>query len=614
MTVARPGAAAPARLLIAVLAAALFGCSHHSNSPPGTQVLSLASTNRSFAAYIVTISSITLTRSDGSTFSPLIKPQTVDLVRTQDVAELVEAPAVPSGTYTSASMTLDYSASSLWANVNGQPVSVAPRDQNGAPLLTAVLTMTFDPAHQLTITAGASARVQLQLDLEAFNTVNLVLTPPVVNVRTFAVLTPVVVDRTPLRARGLFVTTQGNTFVFNMRPFHDLVSALGALTVDVGAQTYYNVNGVAYSGSAGLAAIGALPENTPIAAFGAMGSLSGITPSFTATEVYAGTSLENTSQDHIRGVVSARSGNTLTLLGAELLSGLGGTSFFKTASVTTGSNTVISEDGNAAGPTTLAAVSVGQRIEVAGAASINATAGALTMDATAGQLRLQHTRAWGTLVSATAVDATLDLLSLGGYAPAAFNFAGTAAGGGAVNPAAYTVTTGAADQSGTAANTLLAVDGRVAPFAAAPPDFLGSSVVTGAATRQQLVVEWSKTLASSPFTSMSANGLIIDLNNPALSGVRGISTGPAQLDLKSLPASPLITTTGADPNALNLAVGSSTLTGGVSVFHTVAAFDTALAAALNGNAHKVYRLVALGSYHSVTNTFVADTIDVALQP
>ncbi|MBV8784917.1 MAG: hypothetical protein JOZ67_12075 [Gammaproteobacteria bacterium] len=613
MTVARPGAAARARLLIAVLAAALLGCSHHSNSPPGTQVLSISSTGHNFSAYIVTLTSLTLTRSDGTTFSPLINPQVVDLVRTEDVAELVEAPAVPSGTYTSASLTIDYTTANIWANVNGQPVAVVPRDKTGAAFTSTVLTLTFDPAQPLTITAGQSVRDQLQLDLEAFNTLNIVGTTSQVLVRGFAVLTPEVVDRTPLRARGLFVTTQSGTFVMNMRPFHDLVSALGALTVNVGAQTYYNVNGVAYTGAAGLAALGALPENTPMAAFGTMGSLSGITPSFNATAVYAGTSLENTSEDHIQGVVSARTGNTLTVLGADLLSGLGGVSFFKTATVNVGSNTIVSEDGNAAGPTSLAAVSVGQRIDVSGTSTINATAGTLTMDATAGQLRLQSTRAWGTLVSATPVEATLDLLRLGGYGPAAFNFAGTAAGGGAVNPAAYTATTAAADQSGTAANTLLAVDGNVAPFGAAPPDFIGSAVTPGSATRQQLVVEWSATLAGSPFTSMSANGLIVDLNNPALSGVRTIYTGPAGLDLKTLPASPLITTAGAQ-GGLNLAIGASTLTSGISVFHTVAAFDTALAAALNGGTHKVYRLVAVGSYQSVNNTFVADTIDVALQP
>ncbi|MBV9620643.1 MAG: hypothetical protein JO341_06420, partial [Gammaproteobacteria bacterium] len=121
---------------------------------------------------------------------------------------------------------------------------------------------------------------------------------------------------------------------------------------------------------------------------------------------------------------------------------------------------------------------------------------------------------------------------------------------------------------------------------------------------------------ATPFTSVSANGIILQLSDPHLStAVHNIFTGPASIDLvHDLPASPLITTNGADPNSLVLAVGSNTYSGGVNVFNTSAGFETALNTALSGGAHKIYRLVALGSYRSVTNTFVADTIDVALQP
>ncbi len=60
-----------------------------------------------------------------------------------------------------------------------------------------------------------------------------------------------------MRARGLYVTTLTvpSGFFMNLRPFFDLVSALGALTVNTNAQTYFNINGVAYTGAAGVAAI-----------------------------------------------------------------------------------------------------------------------------------------------------------------------------------------------------------------------------------------------------------------------------------------------------------------------------------------------------------------------
>src|SRR6266480_5915656 len=254
-----------------------------------------------------------------------------------------------------------------------------------------------------------------------------------------------------------------------------------------------------------------LQTNTPTAAYGTLGDLSGITPGFHATAVYAGTSLESPDADHISGVVSARSGSTLTVHGATSVTRFGAVTVHNNATVTLGSATVVSEDGMAASGLTPLSVSVGQQLDVSGQTTIDAS-GNVTMDATNGQVRLASTRIWGTLNSATPGSALLDVLSLGNFAPAGLNFAGTGSTV-AANPSAYALNTGALDESGTAAGTLLQVDGIVNAFGSAPPDFTATAITAGTATEQRLVVEWINGGLTAPFTSASSAGLVVNLRS-----------------------------------------------------------------------------------------------------
>src|SRR5207253_134176 len=132
-------------------------------------------------------------------------------------------------------------------------------------------------------------------------------------------------------------------------------------------------------------------------------------------------------------------------------------------------------------------ISVGQQLDVSGQCSVD-SAGNLSLDAatcmvggtpTPCQARLASSRIWGTLSSATPGSAVLYVLTIGNFAPAGFNFAGT--GAPVANPAAYAVNTGTLDESGVAASTLLAVDGLVSPFGAAPPDFNATAIALGSA-------------------------------------------------------------------------------------------------------------------------------------
>ena len=599
--------------------ALLASCSGNTNISYGTAVVTLSDVSGDFTSYIVNIGPITLTRSDGIVVEPLATPETIDLVKVHDLTELVEAPAVPAGTYTSLTLTLDYTAQTagnITVDVNGVPTDAAAKDPSGNPMSVSTLTVTFDPKNQLVITAGTCTRLAIDVNLAASNSVDLSTSPPTVTVRPFVTATVAPVDQTVMRARGIFVIAQPSSsdYIVNMRPFNDLVSALGALTVNTTSSTYFNINGVVYSGAAGLTAMQSLLISTPIAAYGTLGSLSTITPSFNATAVYAGTSLEDPLADFLTGTVSAVSGDTLTLHGVSYVPRIGLPTlriFYADIPVTVGPATIMSEDGVAASGLSTQSLSVGQRITVSGQATEDSSFLLTSLDATGqapkGQVRLQPTPVWGTLNSGASGSMSLDVLSLGDFAPSALTFTGT--GTTSANDAvatSYAVDTPGIDESATPATTLLEAVGFVTPFGSAPPDFTASAVTAGSATPQTLVVEWNGG-AASPFSSASSAGLVVDLSNANLSStVRYIATGPTTTDLTTLPASPTIAF--AAGGALTLAVGNTL---SIDVFNDPSGFATQLSTSLNGT-NLVYRLVCVGQYSSATNTFTATQVVVNL--
>ena len=298
MTVVPPRRTRCARALpVTVCAAAmvLAACGTSHPPPPGTPVVTMSNlTNSSdFISYIINIDAIELTRTDGTVVTPLAIPLTADLAQLNTMTELVEAPAVPEGTYTSALVALDWSATQLvWYNIDGETLSAAPVNLSNAALTTASVIVTFDPTHPLVITHNQSVRLQVEFDLLASNQLTSTTTPRYAQVQPFVVVTPEPVDATVMRLRGLYVTNQDVTsgFYMNSRPFYALSTALGSVIVNTNAQTYFNINGTVYTGSAGLTTIAQQQQNSPLAVYGTLDNLSGVTPTFNATEVYFGIS------------------------------------------------------------------------------------------------------------------------------------------------------------------------------------------------------------------------------------------------------------------------------------------------------------------------------------
>ncbi len=623
---AKTGALGALRLWICgfgvALAAALAGCSTNTKVYNGTPVVTVSTEAAGdFSTYVVGITLYSATRSDGYVAYPAgyTYEEFADLTQRVNLTELLNAVGIPSGTYTAVSIGIDYSSPIVY--IRGQSTAATVQDSAGAVNPGIVYeTVKLDPSHPLVVGLNQSTRFALDLDLAASNSID--ASKNTVTVRPFVVATATPTDPAPVRARGLFVAaTASSSFVEDIRPFEDNVySTVGALTVNTSSSTYYNINGKVYTGSAGLSAVAGLTSNTPIIAIGSLGDMSTITPALTATQVYAGTVVSNGQYEHVRGIVTARNGNSLTVSNATYLyyegyclSNLCFT-FYPTATVNVGPSTVVSEDNQpSATGLTSQSISVGSQIDAVGLGSTNS--GVLTLDATQGDVRLQATPAWGTLVSGAAGSATLNLYSLGTIGASGFNFAGTGTSSAADAVAAsYAIDTTAAstgaDQSATPQNTLLRADGFATPFGSAPPDFDATAVMPASSETADLIVEWGGSGTTTPFTSYDGTSLVLDLANAATAevvvGSASGCSGTATAACTPLTGTPAITISGGD----QFAVGNSA--GGVSVFSAPSAFAGALTSTLNGST-AVFKVVAIGTYDATSNTFTASRVDVALE-
>jgi hypothetical protein len=627
----------------------------------GTPVVTLTAQRGNFTSYIVSIDQINMTRLDGTVVQLPLVSQRVDLAQQTGFVQLLMTPALQEGTYVSATFFLDYGGS------GSAPLASVTIDDNGfvgattlidastgtAPTVDTI-TVTFDPAHPLVVGNQTSSLINFNIDLEASNTINIPNgIPAVVTTHPIITATAAPVYQQPIFVRGLFVfaDTNAGNFVMNTRPLRDMGysngsynggATTGAITVLPNAQTYFNIDGVTYVGAAGIAQLSALKGETAslqIAAVGtttAIGGLNMDTPTFTATEVYAGTSLESTIQDHITGIVAGRSGNTITVNAASLVDRIGDLGFSQSipvtlAPITATSGTIVSVDG-VASPSpapTIDTISIGQYIEVSGVVNPNGTNNGYVnvnpdgsfnptaLDATYGQLRIKPTTLWGTLNSATPGSASVSLNWIQNYEPSFYDFTGAGTNTSATN---YTINTGTTDLTpnvNASAPPLFQFVGLTTPFGSGPPDFNATTITAASSLPQQLIIEFggSNGYSTNPFASIAAAGLVVNLQDSALAGtLHVLRRGPptADVDVMTLPnpnpgVLAVVPATGNPQNQYLFTVGN--VTNSISAFSDPTGFAVAVQAYVN-NAGGIRKIVATGQYDGAGH-FVATNIEVA---
>jgi hypothetical protein len=340
--------------------------------------------------------------------------------------------------------------------------------------------------------------------------------------------------------------------------------------------------------------------------------------SFSAAQVLAGSSVQGSGFDRVSGIVSARSGNTLTMEDATLLANDGTNSFISgTATIDISADTAINVFGQGSPQSNATQqISVGSLIDAFGTAT-TPSSGNATLDASAGRVRVGNTTASGLVTAVGTGTLTLDLAGvqnlvagqLGGRSIEAFDFTGTGTSASVdASASEYQVTTGALDLTNATVGAPVQVSGLVTSFGQAPPDFTATALLDPTTIPAELVIDFGAGTPA-PFTTYNGSQIDVDIHNSSVGPRHAIQIGAQFIDTSGLSSDPLIT---PNPTASTLifAIGH-TVSGSVENFNEYANFIAQLQTELNGTVLAT-GVTAMGQYTASTFSFAASSITVTL--
>jgi hypothetical protein len=613
----------------------------------GTAVVTLTSTpsTDNFLAYRVGLTSVQLQTADGkSSLKILPAGTTVDFVNLLNFSEVLGAVGVSKGTYTSAVMILDYTnAQIVYDDGSADGVVLTPLNSSGQPAGQISVTATLDTTTPFKIALKQSAALAIVFDMGASNLVNLTNKTVTVTPLVGASATPI--DGKQVRLRGPIMGVNGTSLAFTsgVEPFDANVLSQGQLSVTQSDLTTYEINGQPALGSSGFSGLSGVGSGALAVSYGTLTAADTITDTtaaatsssnvtFTATQVLAGSSVQSAGVDRVTGVVTARSGNTLSVADATLVGADGSDSFIPGATlITVGPNTVVTAFGQTSAQFfTSQQVSVGAVIDAFGTAT-DTTAGTASFDASGGRIRVDLTSVSGLVTAVSTGALELNLGFLGGRSISGFNFVGSGSA-----PGQYIVSATALDLTNTTVGAPVLFSGFTSVFGAAPPNFTATAPAvtvdpttgivepsteseiesgTGTATGTlpdptivpaQLVIDWGSGTPT-PFISFNSTSMDLDVHNASIGQRHKIQIGPQLIDVTGLSQDPQIspnTSTSAQLFSIGHAVSST-----VENFNTYAAFIAQLQTELSGSVLAT-ALSASGSY--TTSSFAFSATSIAL--
>ena len=633
----------------------------------GRAVVTLTATpsTDNFLAYRVGLVSIQLQTSKARTAGAVLSKNgtTVDLARLTNLSEVVGATSLAQGNYSEALVTLDYSSAQIiYDNGTVDGLTLTPLNASGQRLGRVTLLLYLDPSNQLGVVRSSSARVSLAFNLAASNVIN--VTNKTVTVMPMIAASTQPIDSKVVRIRGpLGSVNSANTgFTADIVPFDFGNAGAGSLGVSAQSVTPFEINGTPSTGSAGMTAMAALKPGVFVEAFGTLttstsstssafdttaasttevttcsdgttpvtgtngvltcangstptttaqssstgGSLTATSVNFSASQVLAGSSVQGDGFDRISGIVTGRSGDTLTIDEGTLLTNEGTNSLIAgTATVTIGANTQVTQFGGASTEANgIQDISVGSLIFAFGTASaISPTS--VTLDASVGRVRLGQTTASGLVTGQPTTDElTLNLSTLGGRSAASFDFTGTG-----TSATAYLVTTADLTLTNATTGSPVEVTGSVTPFGAAGSGGLsGTALLDYTTIDAELVMDYGAGTPA-PFSSYSTTEIVLDARNSAVGVRHEIQTGAQIVPILGISSDPIIVPNSSSTNTV-FTIGHA-VSGTYENFDSYSAFVTQLQTELDGNV-LVTGVTAQGAYTSATYTFSASSITLFL--
>jgi len=598
-------------LITVAVAFGLYACRNLTDEE-GVVAIGLTDAQGDFLTYTVDVISLTLAKADSTVVVQTLPQRTrVDFAQIVDLTEFMTGATIPAGNYVSATLNVDYTNADIRVDDgNGVPVPVAPadiRDSQGVQVTTLPMRVTLDNARQLVIAPLRPSLLDLDFNLAASNSVDMSGINPVVTVNPLLVADVNPDAPKPHRIRGPLdsVNTQAGSFTLILRPFNLLQGDHGRLTFFTNNNTTFEIDQTTFLGGAGLSALAAKSQLTATVA---VGTLDLATRRFTATEVLAGSSVSFGTSDVLIGNVTARSGNTLTVRGAELFRRDGSLSFQDTVSVSVENTTKILSQKDPSGPQIvivpdISSISVGQRVTVFGILTPAGT----SMDASNGLVRLLITQLNGHANGVPAGNLVMTLDRIDGRPIGLFNFAGTGTAASTdANPNSYQVATGTLGLAGVVANTPLKVRGFVRPFgqATATDDFGAITLVDVTNAPATLIVGWPS-LEAAPFSNPTATGMSVNLTNAGL--LHDIFRGGVDTQL-SLSDAPIV-------NAANPARGLFVIgdNGTVQVYTRLSTYQAALQVKLAAGRKARSFVASGGTYVDARKTLTSSLMATGLQ-
>ena len=584
----------------------LAGCSGSSTSSDSTAqsklAISLTDAEGDFIHYTVDVTALKLYRANGAVVETLPATTTLDFAQYIDVSEFLTTATVPAGAYRKAEITLDYSHADIQVeNADGDAIPATALDSDGNPLTVVTLSTEINASEGFVISRGKPASLALDFDLQASNEVTIADDGASATIAVNPVLianTSIDEDKTR-RLHGLIdsVNVAEQSFVVDIRPFRVRKHSYGQVTVHVDDATVYEIDGVSYTATEGLTALAALDPFSPVVA---LGKYDFTEHRYLASEVYAGSSVPWDNKDAVKGSVIARSGNTLTVLGATLELHDGRFLFNDAVSVDIGTDTTVNKQGSS-DPASIDDISVGQRVMILGHMT---DTDLRHMDASqSGDIvRMRYSDISGSVVSASPLQ--INLQTVNRRSVQRFDFSGTGIDAAHdADPSQYEVDSGTLNLNQVDTLSPLRVRGFPTPFGSAPADFSAKTVIDVSHTFAKLYVGYGDMGSDSAIASLNDSGLQLDLETS--SGRHVMKQNGVITDLTLLPAMPLITP--ADGHALySISAGHR-----VAVYRNWVDFEQALNDRLGAGA-RVMLVTSKGQFNHTDNSISSRSVMVRL--
>ena len=527
-------------LITLIMAIALLsGCGGSSDQPSSNTesrlYISLTDAEGDFTQYKVDVTELKLYRANGSIIETMPATTTLDFAQYIDVTEFLTTTTVPVGNYKKVEVTLDFSNAELSVeNASGDSVPASAVDENGDPLTVITLTTLVNGNSGFQIVPGKPASLSIDFNLEASNEVVLAAdgNSATVTVNPVLIASTEMNDEKTRRVRGLLesVDEASASFVVDIRPFRIRHNSHGAITVLTDSATVYEIDGVSYDASSGLAALALLDTHSPIII---LGNFNRDLMTYTALEVYAGSSVPWDKQDVLKGSVIARSGNTLTVLGATVEHKEGHFVFNDEVTLLVDETTAVTRQGSE-DSFSIADLSVGQQVEVLGDVSSDNT----TMDATVdGLVRMRYSDIAGLVVSASPLE--VDVQAYNHRNISQFDFTGTGVdSSNDADPAQYQINSGSLSLDGIALNDPIKLRGFPTPFGTAPEDFTATTLALFDNVHSKIIVDYPAQGVDDAIVSLDENGL--SLNIESANDIHYLVQADIYTDLATLASMPLI--------------------------------------------------------------------------